>query len=1128
MALRQGARADEADPDGVYVSPLHYAAAEGGVSLSVVRELLRAGADPLLRNTEGLTVLDVARQTAGASDMLPMLEDAVTKHAGAVAVATAATTVDPFPYESLLPLDWREDRAKEDSFRTLFVADRENDALDNPHVYMVDLMRFPPRVSLQPSPVPLLFHPFARADTARFRSRWEAFSEGLFGRDFPWSNVLCAGGAVLAASMEIPAKDELRDYFREESLFRGGDIDLFIYGLNPEQATEKARSIMEFLSKDEKKPILFVRTEHCITAVLDSRRRHVQIILRCYKSPAEVLMGFDIDSCCVGFDGETLWALPRAVRALTYGINLVDPGRQSKSYCQRLVKYAKRGFAIAVPGLDRSNINPALFGKPITDQTGLARLLLIEALVGQGFPHTMVSGCTCRRDPPRDIPADGGHGGDLTARLCSLHQPLLSYSKNYVSKSLLIDIVNENTLAEAEAEHQRATDYTSVFLPMGSHWTPKRIENMLTTREIVLKNRGVKVPFVRSLSDIDEVLNEDELAMHWLTENPGTQLTGSFHPTPSEDFWRGVFLRPVQGRTAFVDPIQYNYVAPGDDVITCFACKNIFSEPCRLSCCSEYICKSCVPLATTKCPRCARQPFEVLEPDQVVLKLLAKVPVRCQYRDNGCSWTGSRGALVEHLDKQCQLVIVLCPLAPGCQHKGPRRAIDSHLGTSCTVRRQQQRQRELASLAEVCKSVNPASALELNVGGTLFSTTRETLCKHSGSLLHALFSSKELRYQADGSVFLDRPPKVFEWLLTWLQTGLVPKRLTEEQCDLLAAEVAFWKLDEAFHSTALLVTTTLPASPQPLDISQTVISTHTVACNNPTEDTFIVTQVTGGGVLCGIFDGHCGNFVSDYLRSNVERLVSNFLLQGVAPGAALKKALAAADAEILDLVVSIPDKKERFNLASQGSCAALVLSIGGTVYCAHVGDCEVHASNGTALTLRRHTAEEPYEQHIMLSEWGLVKETDLFALHEDHGKVHIYIKNMLQPTRVVGDHYLRNAELLALHNELSDTKIVVGQTPFKAYVRCQPDVSSISSTSGSNAFVIVGSDGLWDHISADFACEIISKTHPREDAARAVVEVALNKAAVAAKKTLPQMMTDRLRDDYDDTTCLVIFLAQEK
>ena len=146
------------------------------------------------------------------------------------------------------------------------------------------------------------------------------------------------------------------------------------------------------------------------------------------------------------------------------------------------------------------------------------------------------------------------------------------------------------------------------------------------------------------------------------------------------------------------------------------------------------------------------------------------------------------------------------------------------------MRRQQQRQRELASLAEVCKSVNPASALELNVGGTLFSTTKETLCKHSDRCCMRSFRPK-------------------------------------------------------------------PASPQPPTILQTLISTHSVACNNPTEGTFIVTQVTRGGVLCGILD-----------------------------------------------VISIPDKKERLNLASQGSCAALVLASGGTVYCAHVGDCEVHAS----------------------------------------------------------------------------------------------------------------------------------------------------------------------------------------
>jgi hypothetical protein len=61
-----------------------------------------------------------------------------------------------------------------------------------------------------------------------------------------------------------------------------------------------------------------------------------------YKSPAEVLMGFDIDSCTVGFDGERVWALPRARRAINSRYNLVDLSRRSLTYESRLQKYAKR------------------------------------------------------------------------------------------------------------------------------------------------------------------------------------------------------------------------------------------------------------------------------------------------------------------------------------------------------------------------------------------------------------------------------------------------------------------------------------------------------------------------------------------------------------------------------------------------------------------------------------------------------------------------------------------------------------------------------------------------------------------------------------------------------------------
>lgn len=74
---------------------------------------------------------------------------------------------------------------------------------------------------------------------------------------------------------------------------------------------------------------------------------------RLYKSPAEVLMGFDIDACAVGYDGKNAYALERACRAITRGYNLVDMSRRSLTYESRLYKYSKRGFAVAIPGFDR-------------------------------------------------------------------------------------------------------------------------------------------------------------------------------------------------------------------------------------------------------------------------------------------------------------------------------------------------------------------------------------------------------------------------------------------------------------------------------------------------------------------------------------------------------------------------------------------------------------------------------------------------------------------------------------------------------------------------------------------------------------------------------------------------------
>jgi hypothetical protein len=124
----------------------------------------------------------------------------------------------------------------------------------------------------------------------------------------------------------------------------------------------------------------------------------VQIVLRLYSSPAEVLAGFDVDAPCCAYDGDRVWASPRAIVSMMRQSNTVDMTRRSPSYEVRLAKYSSsRGFEVYIPGLKRNEIDPTvgprhlfmsrrtdiltkIYERAISRVQGLARLLAIEKL----------------------------------------------------------------------------------------------------------------------------------------------------------------------------------------------------------------------------------------------------------------------------------------------------------------------------------------------------------------------------------------------------------------------------------------------------------------------------------------------------------------------------------------------------------------------------------------------------------------------------------------------------------------------------------------------------------------------------------------------------------------------------
>jgi hypothetical protein len=297
-----------------------------------------------------------------------------------------------FPYLANLPEKWQRMKVDEDLYRDYFVKNRGMIELDEPYL----LLRKVPEQKItfaHTSRVPRLFpgvenkagDPAAVATQEEFLSHWNSFTQHVFPQDWDWSNIVCAGGAVLACIHPLVSlrNDPIaqKKYFSSDSPWKSSDIDLFLYGLDSvEAASAKVNSILALFQHH-----FFVRTEHCVTIIPFAKGgRRIQIIFRLYKSPAEVLMGFDLDCCCVCFDGNHTWGLPRAFRALKHRMNVIDPSRQSKSYINRLVKYVKRGFSVGVPGMDRNCINPNVYTMPINGLTGVSKLIALEHLFATG------------------------------------------------------------------------------------------------------------------------------------------------------------------------------------------------------------------------------------------------------------------------------------------------------------------------------------------------------------------------------------------------------------------------------------------------------------------------------------------------------------------------------------------------------------------------------------------------------------------------------------------------------------------------------------------------------------------------------------------------------------------------
>lgn len=379
-----------------------------------------------------------------------------------------------------------------------------------------------------------------------FQHNFNVFSESSLC-ELDWSNVVAAGSSVVNCLLPVPkeyntSKRKLREFYHEK-FCPASDVDLFLYGLTPEEAIEKIRQIEAAVRDAILTETTTVRTKHAITICSEYPTRHIQIVLRIYKDISEILTGFDVDCSASAYDGKQVYCSPRALESYITQINRIDLSRRSPSYESRLSKYSHRGFEVHWPGLDRSRIDPTIFESSFKRTLGLARLLVLERLpTSESRDKYLAQRREERGRPPLHRPHLRRLGGNI---------------KDF----------HEDEIAEWVHEDD-ISNYHTFTLPYGVKYSARKIEKLCYTRDLLLnaewnqpKDRKVYLhrhpAFFGRVDDVvkdccgfcpkpeteeEHQIYEEESKIYvsgpisFIKDDPGRQQIGSFNPLSAADW----------------------------------------------------------------------------------------------------------------------------------------------------------------------------------------------------------------------------------------------------------------------------------------------------------------------------------------------------------------------------------------------------------------------------------------------------------------------------------------------------------------------------------------------------------------------------------------------------------------
>lgn len=316
----------------------------------------------------------------------------------------------------------------------------------------------------------------------------------------------------------------------------------------------------------EKNSIMAVRTAGSISLTVEGLGC-VQLILRHYATPSEILHGFDMGSAAVGFDGKQVVFTDLGRFAHEYGYNIVDTTRRSTTYEARLNKYMKRGFGIILPGLDI---------KKLPNRNSRYGYSDIAHLPHFPFAYNNIADNRIFLDkflksfgPASDYDVDLGDEGD-EANFIVAYKNLSALVND--SENIIYQVSGIGILTALDVLHkpphltlemiQRLYDIFRKSVWDGASLNLRTIERYLPLVDVVMLIKGT---WERSMDEeLDvwfaaqreaasrlwkrRIRDADHSKLPWVTENPGGQkspLTGSLNPIMESaadwygEYWTG-------------------------------------------------------------------------------------------------------------------------------------------------------------------------------------------------------------------------------------------------------------------------------------------------------------------------------------------------------------------------------------------------------------------------------------------------------------------------------------------------------------------------------------------------------------------------------------------------------------